>query len=434
MNNLNQKPAPQEQEPSMVPFFIIWTGQAFSLLGSSLVDFALIWWLTKLTGSAVVLSIAAIIVIVPNVFLSPLTGTLVDRWNRRLVIMTADASIAIATLILAILFAFDIQALEFVFLIMFIRAMGTAFHRPAMMASTTLMVPKRHYSRIAGLNNALRGTMQIAAPPLGALLLEILPMQNILAIDVGTALLAITPLLFIGIPQPTRSKSTPTAKNKPSVLDDLLEGLRFIWHWPGLLMLIGVYAMVHLLLAPSMVLMPLLVTEHFQGGALQLAWLESAAGVGLVIGGITLGVWGGFKRRMVTAMMALTLLGVGMLGVGFTPASAFSLAVGSMFLVGFAISYVTSLRLAVLQTSVPPEMQGRVITVALNGTAATDPIGLMIAAPLASILGVSIWYVLGGIITLIMGIGSFFVPAIMQIEDRVHVAPQPVEKMAMAEA
>ena len=375
MNTLRQKSSPQNQDQSMVPFFIIWMGQAFSLLGSSLVDFALIWWLTKLTGSAVTLSIAAIIVVVPNVFLSPITGTLVDRWNRRLVIMIADASIAAATLILAILFAFDIQEIGFVFLIMFIRAMGTAFHRPAMMASTTLMVPKRHYSRIAGLNNALRGAMQIVAPPLGALLLEVLPMQSILAIDIGTALLAIAPLFFIAIPQPARSQSSQ--EHKPSVLDDLLEGLRFIWHWPGLLMLIGVYAMVHLLVAPSMALMPLLVTDHFQGGVLQLAWLQSAAGVGLVVGGITLGIWGGFKRRMVTAMMALVLLGVGMLGIGFAPDSAFSLAIGSMFLVGLAISYVTSLRLAVLQASVPPEIQGRVLTVALNGTAATDPIGLM---------------------------------------------------------
>jgi len=434
MSTSNSKPSEQEKDQSLVSFFTIWTGQAFSLLGSSLVDFALIWWLTKLTGSAVILSIAAIIVVVPNVFLSPITGTLVDRWNRRLVLMIADASIAIATLILALLFAFDIQAIGFVFLVMFIRAMGMAFHRPAMMASTTLMVPERHYSRIAGLNNALRGAMQIIAPPLGALLLEILPIQGILAIDVGTALFAIAPLLFIRIPQPKSSQISQTEDRKPSVTDDLIAGLRFIWHWPGLVMLIGVYAMVHLLMAPSMALMPLLVTEYFQGGVLQLAWLQSAAGIGLVVGGITLGIWGGFKRRMVMAMMALTLLGVGMLGVGFAPISAFPLAIGSMLFVGFSVSYVTSLRLAVLQASVPPEMQGRVITVALNGTAATDPIGLMIAGPLANALGVSIWYVLGGIITLVMGIGSFFVPAIMQIEDRVHPAPQSVEKTVVSEA
>jgi DHA3 family macrolide efflux protein-like MFS transporter len=403
---------------SMVTFFIIWTGQAFSLMGSSLVQFALIWWLTKTAGSAVVLALAAIITIVPNVFLSPLTGTLVDRWSRRLVILVADSVIALATIVLAVLFARDIKEIGAVFLIMFIRALGTAFHRPAMVASTTLMVPKQHYSRIAGLNNALRGTIAIVSPPLGALLLELLPMQGILAIDVGTALLAIGPLFFIPIPQPKRRPGAQEVEGEPSVLEDMVNGLRFIWNWPGLMMLIGVYAMVHLLLAPSMALMPLLVTEHFKGEALQLAWLESAMGIGLVTGGLTLGIWGGFRRRMVTAMLALALMGVGMTAVGLAPATAFPQAVGGLFMTGFAVSFVTSLRLAVLQASVPPELQGRVITVALNSTAATDPVGLAIAGPLANSLGVGIWYVLGGIITMIMGVGSFFVPAIMRIEDR----------------
>ena len=130
---------------------------------------SLIWWLTKLTGSAVVLATATIVVIVPNVFLSQLTGALVDRWNRRRVIMVADGAIALATAILALLFALDVKAVGVVFLIMFIRALGTAFHQPAMMASTTLMVPEKHYSRIAGLNNALKGATGIIAPPLGAL-------------------------------------------------------------------------------------------------------------------------------------------------------------------------------------------------------------------------------------------------------------------------
>ncbi|MCP4420085.1 MAG: MFS transporter [Chloroflexi bacterium] len=140
--------------------------------------------------------------------------------------MIADASIAMATLILAILFAFGVQAIGFVFLIMFIRAMGTAFHRPAMMALTTLIISKRHCSRIAGFNNALRGYCNCRP-----LLLEISPIQSILAIDIGTAVFTITPLLFIGIPQPKRSQTLQTMENKPSVFDDLREGLRFIWHW-----------------------------------------------------------------------------------------------------------------------------------------------------------------------------------------------------------
>jgi DHA3 family macrolide efflux protein-like MFS transporter len=129
-------------------------------------------------------------------------------------------------------------------------------------------------------------------------------------------------------------------------------------------------------------------------------------------------------------MLALALMGVSRAVIGLTPATAFPLAVGGQFLVGFAVSFVLSLRLAVLQASVPPEMQGRVITVALNGTAATDPVGLAIAGPLADIVGVRVWYVLGGIVTIAMGVGSFFVSAIMHIEDRAHFVPQTVEKTA----
>jgi DHA3 family macrolide efflux protein-like MFS transporter len=214
------------------------------------------------------------------------------------------------------------------------------------------------------------------------------------------------------------------------VLDDLREGLRFIWGWPGLMMLVGVYAMVHLLLAPSMALMPILVTDHFGGGALQLAWLQSAVGIGLVAGGLTLGVWGGFKRRMVTAMLALALMGIGMAAIGVASEDAFPLAVGGLFFVGFTVSFVTSLRLAILQASVPPEMQGRVITLALNGTAVTDPVGLAIAGPLADTVGVRIWYVLCGIVTTMLGVGAFFVPAIMRLEDRAKSALKAVKKVA----
>ena len=416
-----------KQAESMVPFFIVWTGQAFSLLGSVLVRFALIWWLTERTGSPMVLTGATIVTVIPRVVFSPITGTLIDRWNRRLVLMVADSSIALATMTLAAFFALGIKEIWVVLLLMFIRAFGDAFQGPAMMTSTTLMAPKKHYARIAGLNNALAGVMNILAPPLGALLLDILPLQGILAIDVLSALPAIAPLFFIAIPQPERKQA---AGGKPGVWDDLVEGLRFIKGWPGLMMLVGVYAMVHLLFAPTSALMPLLVTDHFEGGALQLAWLQSAAWVGLVAGGLTLGVWGGFKRRMVTAMLALALMGAGQLVMGLAPATAFPLAVAGMLWVGFTISFVLSLRVAVLQASIPPDMQGRVITVALNGTAATDPVGLAIAGPLTGTLGVRIWYVLGGVVTIVMGIGALFVRAIMHIEDRAH---QAVEKVSTDE-
>ena len=184
------------------PFFTIWTGQAFSLLGSRLVQFALIWWLTRTTGSATVLATASLVALLPQVILGPVVGALVDRWNRRLVMLVADSVVAIATLLLAFLFWHGSVQIWQVYLLLFARAIGGGFHWPAMTASTSLMVPENNLSRIQGLNQMLQGGMGILAAPLGALLLEILPMQGVLAIDVGTALLAITPLLFIGVSQP----------------------------------------------------------------------------------------------------------------------------------------------------------------------------------------------------------------------------------------
>lgn len=133
------------------------------------------------------------------------------------------------------------------------------------------------------MNQTLSGAMNILSPALGALLLDLLPMQGVLAIDVGTALLAIGPLCFVFIPQPQAAKETSeTTEGKPSVLDDLCEGLRFIWGWPGLVMIIAISGLVYMLMVPAYSLLPILVTEHLSGNALQLAWFNIATAVGTI--------------------------------------------------------------------------------------------------------------------------------------------------------
>jgi DHA3 family macrolide efflux protein-like MFS transporter len=409
----------QDQPQSMRPFFVIWGGQAFSLIGSQLVQFALVWWMTKTTGSATVLATATLVALLPQIFLSPIAGALIDRWNRRRVMMVADGLIALATVLLALLYAFDLAQVWHIYVLMFVRSVGGAFHWPAMQASTTLMVPQKHLSRVAGLNQALFGLVNIVSPPLGALLLEILPMQGILSIDVGTAILAITPLFFVHIPQPER-KQAPEAPGAPSsVLADMREGLGFVWGWPGLMLILLIATVLNMLVNPAFSLLPIMVTDHFKGGALQLAWLESAWGIGMVLGGITLSVWGGFKRRVVTAMLAITLMGVGVTVLGLTPASLLGLAVGALFFSGFMNPIANGSFFATVQSTVPPEMQGRVFTLAMSGSAAMSPLGLAVAGPVADAVGVQIWFLVGGVVTILLGVGSFFVPAILNLEDGV---------------
>src|SRR5215216_2618376 len=183
-------------------FFTIWSGQALSLFGSALVQFALIWYLTQKSGSATVLAAATLVGMLPQILIGPFAGALVDRWNRRAIMIIADGTIAAFSLLLAYLFATGVVQIWHIYAVMAVRSIGGAFHFPAMSASTPLMVPKEQLTRINGLNQALQGVNSLIAPPVGALLLGVLTTQGVLLIDVGTAMLAILPLLFIPIPQP----------------------------------------------------------------------------------------------------------------------------------------------------------------------------------------------------------------------------------------
>lgn len=400
-----------------IPYFTLWSGQAISLFGSQLVQFALVWWLTQKTGSATVLALASLVAILPNVLLGPVAGVLVDRWNRRLIMLVSDSLVALTTVALAVLFAVGAAQIWHVYIAMLIRAVAGTLQFPAVQASTSLMVPQEHLARVAGLNQTLQGLLSITAPPAGALLLGVLPLQGVLAIDVLTALCGIVPLFFITIPQPPTARDTTAATEPPSFVGELRAGLRYVLTWPGLLIMLLMATVINFLLTPAAALMPILVTNHFNGQVWELATLESVFGIGLIAGGLLLGVWGGFKRRVYTALSGLVGLGLGFLFIGLTPAQAFWLALASAFLASAMNAMTNGPILAIMQAAVAPEMQGRVFTLIGSVSSAMAPIGLLIAGPVADALGVQSWYVIGGVVCALMGLAGFFIPAILTLED-----------------
>lgn len=412
-----------------IPFFTIWTGQALSLLGSQLVQFALIWYLTKATESAAVLAGATLVGILPQVVLGPFVGTLVDRWNRRKIMIIADSLIALATLTLAGLFLIGAVNIWMVFLIIFLRSLGGGFHRPAMTSSTSLMVPEKQLTRIQGINQTLQGGLNILSAPLGALLLEILPMQAILAVDVISAGFAVLPLLVILIPQPEKSHDNGNAALSvvDSVWNDFKIGLNYILGWKGLVILIGMAVAINLILTPAFSLIPLLVREHFQAGALELGWIESAFGVGSVLGGLILSAWGGFKKKIHTVLFGLFSEGFGLIVVGVSPADSLLTAAAGIFLVALSLALVNGPIMAMLQTLVDAPLQGRVFSLVGSLTSAASPLGLIIAGPLAEITNVQTWFLLGGSVSILIAAAGLFIPALLAIETNPPPTDVPAE-------
>ncbi len=420
-------PAP-ESKKWLRSFGPIWAGQAFSLLGSGLVQFSLVWWLTDKTGSTAVLATATLVAMLPQVFLGPFAGALIDRWNRRWVMVVADSVIALVTLALVALFLSGLIQIWHVFTAMFLRSLGGAFHWPSMQASTALMVPQKHLSRLAGANQALNGMINIAAPPLGALLLAILPIHQVLAIDIITAMLAVLPLLFIRIPQPAQSDGEQ-ALTAGKVLRDVRAGLRYVVAWPGLFGLLLMATLINFFLNPGFTFIPLLVTRHFEGGAMQLGWLQSAFGVGVVTGGLILSAWGGFRRRILTSLLGLLGMGLGVSLIGIAPPWGYWLAWGGMLLAGIMSPLVNGPIFALLQAKVEPHMHGRVFTLVNSLAGAMMPLSMIIAAPVAEWLGLRTWYFLGGGVCMLMGLVSLFVRSILTIDDQ-----QPGGKILIAKS
>ena len=182
-------------------------------------------------------------------------------------------------------------------------------------------------------------------------------------------------------------------------------------------MILVIAMVINLLANPAFSLTPILVTHHFQGDVLELAWFQSAAGIGMVLGGFTLGIWGGSKRRIKTALLALVLMGISVNVIGLTPKTAFFVAVGAVFFFGLMNSIANASFLAILQATVSGEMQGRIFTLTMSGSMAMSPLGLAIAGPVADMVGVQFWFLIAGVAIVIMGMSTFFVPTIMQIEE-----------------
>ena len=397
-------------------FFTIWTGQTLSSLGTQVAQFALVWWLTEKTGSATILATSVLVAYLPEVFLAPIIGTLNDRWNRRIVMLVSDTLVAIAMAGLAGLFWMEIIEIWHIYAVNFLASIGRAFQGLAMITSTPLMVPEKHLARIQGTNQTLHGVLSMGGPPLGALALALFEMHIILAIDVLTAMLAIGPLIFIMIPQPKRMEEKQSQED--GIWVEMLEGFRYLWRWIGLRNLILIAAVLNIFGNTKMTISPLLITDHFNGGATELGWFNSTWGVGIVLGGLLVGAWGGFRRRIMTTILGWIVYGIGTILVGIVPHTRFALAITGIALSGVGSSLINAPLRALLQANVDPHLQGRVFGALHSSVQFTTMLGLIVIGPVTDVFGPQPWFLTGGLLTLVLGTSVRMIPSVVSIEDK----------------
>jgi DHA3 family macrolide efflux protein-like MFS transporter len=398
----------------MKKFFVLWSSQAASLFGSAVVQFALAWYLARETGSATVLSTALIVAIIPQIILGPFVGPLVDRWSRKYIMIFADLFITLLTVVLIILFYTGTIQIWHIYVIMAGRSIGDAFQNPALSASIPMIVPEKHLVRANGLFQMLQSAIKIVAPLAGAFCMEVLEMQWVLSIDVATAIVAVACLLPLAIPQPPRT----TLPVKVNYFSEMKQGFTYIWSRPALGMLIGMVALLIFFATPAAMLFPVLVKNHLEGNVLMLGWITSASGIGGILGGLLIGAWGGFKKRIYTALLGFAIMIPCSIGVGLTSVNIFySTTILAMIFMGIGNAFVNAPLAAIMNAVVAKDIQGRVFAIYGSIVTLMMPLGLVIAGPVADAFDIRSLYFIASAAWFIILLLALMSKPLMNVEN-----------------
>lgn len=406
-------------QPWLRTFLIIFTSQGFSLLGSSAINFALVWWLTAETESATILAFASIAALLPQALLGPIAGPFVDRWDRRLTMIGADLFVAATSLVLIGAFASGEPSVGFIIAVIAARSVGAAFHTPASQAAVPMYVPADQLMRVSGWNFFLGSGVAMAAPVLGAFLMGVAPMQLVIAVDVVGAVIAVTLLMLVRIPHPERAQDDSAATG---LVAEFVAGWRELVRHHGLLDLTIVLVVVTLLYMPINALFPLMTRVHFGGSAFEASIVELAFGAGMLAGSLAIGWmsarWSGV--RLVGS--GLLLIGAMIALAGLLPSSAFWGFAALSIAMGFSAPMFGAPITAMFQTLIDPSKLGRVMSLYMTLSMLVAPVGLLLAGPLAEQTGVATWFAITGVLIVVCALVALALPAIRALDTAMELA------------
>ena len=366
-------------------YLVFWSGQLVSLLGSSIAQFVIVWWVTVETGSAVYLSISSFAGFAPMILLTPIAGVYADRWNRKALIGIVDFLQALTTVLLIFLFWLNIVSVWHVIGLSVLRGVFQAFHSPAVSALIPLMVPRDRLSRINGLNYLLSGVINFIGPPVAALLSDLWEIHEILWIDAGTFIIAVIPLLVIAIP--AVKKKQEEGQDRPSFGKEFAEGLAFIRHARGLPALLMLATALNFLVMPLVTLLPYYVKYDHFGEEPDYALAAAVYQAGMLAGGLLMAAIKGFRRKMIAVLAFIYMSFLGYAMIALTPTGLFwYMAVGALIW-AFPLPPINVSIQTILQTVVPVKMFARVNSVVMALANIASPLGMAISGPIAEVTG-----------------------------------------------
>jgi DHA3 family macrolide efflux protein-like MFS transporter len=376
-------------------------GQAVTLVGSSLVGYAVMWYVTLETQSGAMMTIFTAATMLPMFFMSPFGGVWADRFNRKYIINIADAAIAVVSLIIALCFSFGIENIYLLLVCSVMRSLGQGVQMPAVTSLIPQIAPADQLVRVNGINSSIQSLSTLGSPANAGVLLTIAPLQVILFIDVATAAIGISILMFF-VKVPAKTEEEKAAASAKSFFTDMKEGARYIRLHSFIKRFFVISAISTVLLAPAMLLTPLQVTRDFGADVWRLTAIELAFSIGMLVGGLAIAAWGGFKNKTVTLVFGAIIFSATTIGFGvFTN---FWIYLACMGICGLSVPVINTPVMSILQTKVDSDFMGRVFSVVTMISSIMLPLGMVVFGPLGDVVKLDYLMIATGAGMIILGL------------------------------
>ena len=421
------KTASPAQRPWQLKLAFVWGGELFSLLTSSVLQMGLIWHISISTGSASMLSLAALAGFLPLALLGPLAGAIVDRISVKTALVASDLFIAAVSTVLALVSLAGPLPIPAILVALFLLSFSNAFYTPAAQSLTPLVAPPQHLTRLAGIQQSAQSLGYIAGTALAAVIYPLFGLTAMIALDVVGALIATAAVLLAKIETPAKQVDAPgqtaedpltSAPKNPlrAIAAESLAGLRVLRTHTGLYALLWCGLAFSLIYAPLSALFPNITMEHFGGGTTGSALVEMAFGIGMIAGGALLAATGGFKNRAVSIVGSVAVYGAACLVSGLLGPDGFWGFLVCSLVMGLSAPWYSGPQVALMQERVPAEFMGRVFGLYSGIMSWAMPIGLAFSSLLVDSVGTPTWFALSGAAMIVLAALAAAIPAVRNIE------------------